>query len=191
MAPLDPIACAAFLLAAFVLAGAAQTAWLASRTSRRFAVPLDGGVSFRGRRIFGANKTVRGVIVMVPAASASFCLLSQLPVPMTVGLWPLTPPAYAALGAWAAIGFMAGELPNSFVKRQLEVPPGGAARGSLAAACQFVVDRLDSGIGMLAAVSLVVPTPWTTWAAVLLIGPAIHWSFSVVMFRLGIKPRPA
>jgi hypothetical protein len=44
---------------------------------------------------------------------------------------------------------------------------------------------------MLAAVSLVVPTPWTTWAVVLLVGPAIHWSFSVVMFRLGIKPRPA
>jgi len=29
------------------------------------------------------------------------------------------------------------------------------------------------------------------WAVVLMAGPAIHWAFSVLMFRLGIKPRPA
>jgi CDP-2,3-bis-(O-geranylgeranyl)-sn-glycerol synthase len=191
MAPVDPIACGAFLLAAFVLAGATQVVWLGSRQSRRFAVPLDAGLRFRGRRILGANKTARGFVVMVPAAAASFALLSRLPVPLTQGLWPLTSATYALLGAWAAIGFMAGELPNSFVKRQLDVAPGAAASGRLSAACQFLVDRLDSGVGMLAAVSLVVPTPWTTWAVVLLVGPAIHWSFSVVMFRLGIEPRPA
>jgi hypothetical protein len=44
---------------------------------------------------------------------------------------------------------------------------------------------------MLAAISLVVPTPSLTWMSVLLAGAAIHWSFSVLMFRLGLKPRPA
>lgn len=191
MAPVDPMACAVFLLVAFVLAGALQTAWFATRASRVFAVPLDGGLTCRGRRLFGANKTARGFVVMVPAAAAAFALLSSLPTPIADGLWPLTPGQYAALGGWAAFGFMAGELPNSFVKRQLDVPPGAAAAGPLGTACQVLVDRLDSGVGMLLAVSLVVPTPWTTWAVVLLVGPFIHWSFSVVMFRLGIKPRPA
>jgi CDP-archaeol synthase len=191
MAPVDPIACAVFLLMAFVLAGAAQTAWFAAPGSHAFAVPLDGGLEWRGRRILGANKTVRGFIVMMPAAAASFALLSSLPTPIARGLWPLTTAGYAALGAWAAFGFMAGELPNSFVKRQLDVPPGAAASSVFGTACQLLVDRLDSGVGMLLAVSLVVPTPWTTWAVVLLVGPFIHWSFSVVMFRLGIKPRPA
>jgi CDP-2,3-bis-(O-geranylgeranyl)-sn-glycerol synthase len=190
MAAIDPIACAVFLLAAFVLAGAAQTGWFAVPFSRRLAVPLDGGLRWRGRRLFGENKTARGFVVMLPAAAVSFALLSALAGP-SAGLWPLTTTQHAALGAWAAFGFMAGELPNSFVKRQLGVAPGGAAVTPLAAICQFTVDRLDSGVGMLAAVSLVVPTPWTTWAVVLLVGPFIHWSFSVVMFRLGIKPRPA
>ncbi len=191
MTPVDAIACAVFLLVAFVIAGALQTAWFATRGSRVFAEPLDAGLTYRGRRLFGANKTVRGFVVMVPAAAAAFALLSSLPAPLVDGLWPLTPGQYAALGAWAGFGFMAGELPNSFVKRQLDIPPGAAAASPLGAACQFLVDRLDSGVGMLIAVSLVVPTPWTTWAAVLLVGPFIHWSFSVVMFRLGIKPRPA
>ena len=190
MAAFDPLAGAVFLLVAFMLAGAAQTAWFANRRSHAFLVPLDGGLTWRGRRLFGPNKTIRGFIVMMPAAAFAFALLA-LAAPRGTGLWTLTGVEYAALGAWAAFGFMAGELPNSFLKRQLDVPPGAAATGPLAKGFQFLFDRLDSGVGMLAAVSLVVPTPWTTWAIVLLIGPFIHWSFSFVMFRLGIKPRPA
>ena len=106
------------------------------------------------------------------------------------GLWPLTMEGYAAMGAWCALGFMLGELPNSFLKRQLDIAPGAASTGR-GLAWQLVADRLDSGIGLLLAASLVVHVPWTTWAIVLSIGPIFHWSFSVLMFQLGIKPRPA
>jgi hypothetical protein len=189
---LDPLACGWFLLLAFVVAGTAQTAWFASPVSRRFAQPLDAGLSLRGRRLFGENKTRRGFVVMVPAAAAGFALLGMLAGdPATLGLWPLSIPGYALAGAVAGFGFMAGELPNSFVKRQLDIAPGDAVRGPLASACQFTIDRLDSGIGMLVALSLVVAVPWRTAAVVLIVGPFIHWTFSVAMFRLGLKPRPA
>jgi len=46
-------------------------------------------------------------------------------------------------------------------------------------------------IWMLVAVSLVVPTPWMTWAYVLLIGPGIHLAFSALLYRIGVKARPA
>ena len=187
---LDPVACGLYLLVAFTLAGAAQTAWFAAPMSRRFAQPLDGGRCLRGRRIFGAHKTVRGFVVMVPAAAVAFALLGSA-APSSFGLWTLTPLSYAALGALAGFGFMAGELPNSFLKRQLDIAPGESHAGRGSAVLQFVFDRLDSGLGMLLAVSLAVPTPWTTWAIVLGVGPVIHWSFSVAMFRLGLKARPA
>ena len=192
MTALDPVACGSFLLLAFVLAGTAQTAWFASPASRRFAQPLDAGVLLRGRRLFGENKTRRGFVVMVPASAASFALLALLAGhPATLGLWPLSIPGYALAGAIAGFGFMAGELPNSLVKRQLDIPPGGVARGRLASASHFALDRVDSGIGMLLALSLLVTVPWRTVAVVLLVGPFLHWTFSVVMFRLGLKPRPA
>lgn len=192
MTRLDPTACALFLLAAFTIAGVAQTAWFAAPASRRFARPLDGGRMLRGRRIFGANKTMRGFVVMVPAAGAAFALLAAATgPPARVGLWPLSPVGYALLGAWAGFGFMVGELPNSFVKRQLDVAPGHGSPNRLSNAVQFSVDRLDSGLGMLAAVSLVVPTPSLVWLYVLLAGWAIHWSFSLVLFRLGLKQRAA
>ena len=189
-----PVACALFLIAAFVLAGVAQTAWLGSRTSRRFAVPLDGARTFRGRRIFGDNKTARGFLVMVPAAGAAFCLLARLVETsgsLTRGLWPLTLAGYWWLGVAAGFGFMLGELPNSFLKRQLGIPPGEAPKEGLARPFFLLADRLDSIVGLLTAVSLAVPTPAMTWGVVLVIGPGIHYAFSHLLFVVGVKARSA
>jgi len=185
-------ACAWFLLGAFVLAGMAQTAWFAAPVSRRFSQPVDGGATFRGRRVFGAHKTVRGFIVMIPAAAITFAALAAaVGDPAGAGLWPLTTGGYAGLGACAGFGFMAGELPNSFLKRQLGIAPGARPRHPLGATVQFLLDRIDSGIGMLLAVSAIVVTPAMTWLLVLLVGPSIHWAFSLLMFHLGLKARPA
>ena len=188
----NPVACSAFLIAAFVIAGIAQTAWFHSPRSCGFAAPLDGGITLRGRRVLGDHKTLRGFVVIVPAAALAFAALSTLAGEASRHfLWALSPAQYGALGAWAALGFMAGELPNSFVKRQLGIAPGGAASSRAGALVQFVIDRVDSGIGMLAAVSVAVPTPALTWPFVLLAGAPLHWGFSIVMHQLGLKARPA
>lgn len=191
----DAFARALFIIVAFVLAGFAHSAWLGSRWSRRLSIPLDGGLRIRGRRVFGENKTVRGFVVMIPAAAvafgALFVIVSTTAPSVAGSLWPISALQYTALGAWAGVGFMLGELPNSFIKRQLDVAPGQPPRGRSAALISFIVDRLDSIVGMLLAITLVVPTSWTTWLFVILIGPAIHLAFSVLLFRLGVKERAA
>ena len=192
MRPIDPVACGCFLLLAFVLAGTAQTAWFASPASGLFMQPIDGGLTFRGRRVFGDNKTLRGFVVMVPAAAAAFAILAMLAGdPAMLGLWPLTLRQYLIAGAAAGFGFMAGELPNSFLKRQLGIRPGEAARTRAAGAVHFTIDRFDSGVGMLVALAVLVPVSWATAATVLTVGPFIHWTFSLLMFRLGVKARAA
>jgi len=191
---LDPIACALFVLTAFTMAGAAQTAWFRSRWSHRLMLPLDAGRMLGGRRVFGANKTIRGFVVMVPASAAAFLILAGLLGRHGLehtGLWPLAAREYAALGALAGFGFMAGELPNSFIKRRLGIAEGHAPAAGVGLAIQFLADRLDSGLGMLVAMTAMVPIPPLTWIVVLAAGLLIHWSFSVLMFRLGIKARPA
>jgi CDP-archaeol synthase len=191
----DPLACALFLTVAFIVAGLAHSAWLRMPASRRLLLPLDGGAHFRGKRVFGENKTVRGFVVMVPAATVSFAALraivSRVSPSVAAELWRLDARGYAVLGAIAGLGFMLGELPNSFVKRQLDVAPGMAPPSRVGVAMTFVVDRVDSIVGMLIAISLTVPTSWATWAYVLLIGPGIHLAFSVLLYRIGVKARPA
>lgn len=191
--PPDPVRCSLFLILAFSLAGVAQTWWFKSPRSARFAIPLDRGRTFRGRPLFGANKTWKGFVVMVPATALAFLVLgtSARALPIGNGLWPLSPAGYALLGAVASIGFMAGELPNSFIKRQLAIAPGGAPRSPGAQWLAFAADRLDSILGMLLVLSLAVPVMWQVWVLVLCLGPAIHWLFNVALFFLGVKERPA
>ena len=190
-----PLHCGLFLILAFVLAGLLHSLWLNNRYSRALAIPLDGGRMFRGRPIFGENKTLRGFVVMIPAAALAFAAVATLlslpgGVPPAT-LWQLTPAGYAALGGWAGFGFMAGELPNSFVKRQFGIVPGQAPASGFTRAICFAIDHVDSIVGMLAAVTVAVDTPWATWLWVLILGPSIHLLFSWWLFRMGVKRRPA
>ena len=190
----EPLRAALFLIAGLAAAGIVHMAWLRSAWSSSLAIPLDGGRTVRGRRILGDNKMVRGFAVMIPASGMTFASLAWLLADATMppaGLWSLSVSGYALLGVAAAFGFMAGELPNSFVKRQLDIAPGGTPRSRIAVGVAFVVDHVDSIVGMLAVVSLTVPTPLATWGWVLLLGPGIHLGFSVLLHRSAVKARAA
>jgi hypothetical protein len=127
---------------------------------------------------------------MVPATGLAFLALALAGSGMP-GLWPLTPAQYLALGLLGGWGCMLGELPNSFIKRQLRIPPGSPAGSPVPRLIFSIVDRLDSTVGVLAALALAVPLPPATVVYVLLAGVALHGALSVVTFRLGGKERPA
>ena len=187
-AALDPIACAAFVVLAFALAGCAQAVWLSSSISRQLAWPLDCGATFRGRPLFGPNKTVRGFVVMVPATSLAFVLLA---LTEPAGVWRLPASHHALLGAVAGMGFMAAELPNSFVKRQLHMGPGFAAEGRVSRPLFAIVDHIDSVCGALGAMALLVTVPRWTIVYLLPVGWIMHRVFSALTFQLGGKVRAA
>lgn len=194
MTPPDPLRCTLFLIAAFCLAGVVQTAWLRSPWSRPLAIPLDAGRTWRGRRVFGENKTWKGFAVMVPAVGTAFVALAfglGLGAADARGLWPLSLTGYFLLGCWSGLGYMLLELPNSFVKRQLDILPGSPPRQPLARAICFFVDQADSVVGALLALIVFVPVPLLTWVIILLAGPIVHWLFNVALALLGVKTRAA
>jgi len=175
------------------LSGAAHLLWLRSGLSRRFAWPVDAGLHFRGRRLFGANKRVCGFMALPPVSALTFLLLGStrewLPPALVSGLWPLTAWQYAGLGLVCGLAFMLAELPNSFVKRQLDIPPGQAPSQAWLRPVIMLVDRYDSVLGVLVAMSLLVPVHWMTWVLVLVVGPVVHAVFSIALHGLGLKAR--
>jgi len=189
----DPMALSLFIITAFMVAGILYFIWLSLPLAGKFNRPVDGGRHFRGKRIFGENKTFRGFVGMGLAAGISFYIFGSfagnLPVWIAGGMWDLSPMNYALLGVWCGIGFMAGELPNSFVKRQLQIPPGCAAESRGYCLVFFVVDHMDSLLGALLVMSMVVPVPWKTWVYLLLVGPMIHLGFSALLFLFKGKRR--
>ncbi len=175
------------------IAGTLHVLWLRSLMSQRFTWPVDCGLMFRGRRLFGANKRVCGFMVQPPAAAASFVLVTALcetmPASIAGGLWPLSTFQYAGLGLACGGAFMLAELPNSFFKRQLDIAPGHAPVQRWLRWIVLLVDRVDSVLGVLLISSLLVPVPIATWLLVLIFGPIMHAVFSIVMHAIGIKAR--
>jgi hypothetical protein len=193
--PLDPLLCAAFVVVAFIPAGLAHSLWLRSRWAARCRIPIDRGLTWRDRRLLGDNKTWAGFLVLPPMTGLTFGLLrwatEALADSWRAGLWPLSVGSYALLGCWTGLGFMAGELPNSFIKRQGGVAPGAApARWPVRVFC-FLVDRIDSLAGAFLAQALVVPVGFAYAVYLLLVGPGLHWLFSALLFFLGVKGRPS
>jgi hypothetical protein len=82
------------------------------------ARPIDRGATIRGRRLFGDNKTWRGIVAVSLGSALGFLLLGT----------PARPIA-ALLGLAVGTAAMLAELPNSFLKRQLAIAPGTQARG--------------------------------------------------------------
>ncbi len=191
--PLDPLLCAGFVLLAFALAGLVHSLWMGSRWAARWRIPVDGGRTWRGRPLLGKNKTWAGFMVLPAAAGLFFALLrittEILPYSFREGLWPLSVGGYGLLGFWLGLGFMAGELPNSFIKRQLDLPPGAPPKGRFVAALGFVIDRVDSIAGAFIVQSFVVPVGFLYAMDLLLVGPGLHWLFSALLFHLGVKGR--
>lgn len=133
---------------------------------RRFARPLDGNVKFiDGRALFGASKTIRGIVVSILATSACAPLL---------GLdWKI--------GLLVAIAAMFGDLLSSFLKRRLGLPPSSRATG---------LDQIpESLFPLLASKPLLSLTALDVTA-----GTAIFWIgeiiLSRILFRLRIRERP-
>ena len=79
-----------------------------------FSYPLDAHVRFAdGRPLFGASKTIRGILLSLLTTSVSALLLG---LGWQIGL---------LVGSTA----MAGDLLSSFCKRRIKLPPGGRATG--------------------------------------------------------------
>lgn len=93
-----------------------------------------------------------------------------------------------AWGALLAAGYLAGELPNSFIKRQLDIAPGAVGRGRLGPVF-WVIDQVDSLLGALAAIALVWRPPFALIVAAVVMTLVLHPLVAALMKTLGLKSR--
>jgi hypothetical protein len=129
--------------------------------------PIDQGRSFRGKRIFGDNKTYRGVVVVALGTAIAFglqsLLLHRIASIKSIELFDY--PFFKSLGLGLAVGAaaMLSELPNSFIKRRFEIAPGSFAKG-WKRVIFYVYDQIDFLLGSWLVLAVVVPV--TFWRAI-------------------------
>ena len=132
----------------------------------RLAWPLDGGLAFfDGRPLFGASKTLRGVVLAVLATAAAGAL---------VGLgW--------RIGALAGGGAMVGDLLSSFLKRRFGLKPSSQATG---------LDQVPESLLPLLACRAALPLPVADIAVLVALFFVGEVLFSRLFYRLGLRDRP-
>jgi hypothetical protein len=107
--------------------------------------PLDGGATFRGRRVFGDNKTWRGVAGAWVGCVAIVAIQKYVIADRAGDLAVIDYASVSALalGTAFAAGAVVGELPNSFVKRQIGIRAGGRPTGPFVPIF-YTWDQIDS-----------------------------------------------
>jgi len=132
----------------------------------RLAHPLDHGLNLSdGRPLFGASKTIRGVIASILATVVGALLIGY---PMLVGVL-------------FATGSIVGDLASSFIKRRLDLAPSSRALG---------LDQLPESVFPLLLCWQLLGLDLPTAATVIVIFFAGELLLSRILFRLKIRDRP-
>lgn len=130
------------------------------------AWPLDGGVTLKdGQPLFGASKTIRGIVISLLATPAVSAL-------MGLG-WQL--------GALVAAFAMAGDLLSSFIKRRLGLAPSSQAIG---------LDQIPESLFPFITASWLAPISALDIVAGTAIFAVGELAVSRILFRLKLRDKP-
>lgn len=146
--------------------------------------PLDNGKHFRGKRILGDHKTMRGI--------AAGALAGMLAAGLQVGVhalsdWPTGGPidygqAEALLfGLVIGFGAIAGDAVKSFLKRRVNIKPGHN---------WFPFDQVDFIGGAAIASAAFFVLTWQQYLVLIVFYAALHPVINVVGWLLKFQSKP-
>lgn len=152
----------------------------------RYDQPVDGGRTFRGRRIFGSHKTWRGLVVGVIFATLTFWLQQRLLMHANLFDGWAAQVDYRQLnsllmGPLFGLGALVGDMLESFFKRQRGIAPG---RG------WFPFDQIDYIVGGAVATMPFVRLSLAQYGLLIVLWLALHVIASFIGYKLGVKERP-
>lgn len=152
---------------------AAHGVCIRSGTLSNLARPISG-------RLFGANKTYRGIVCVAVGTAIGFVLIRP-------GLLKGFEVQHAALlGLAVGAAAMAAELPNSFAKRRLGIAPGTQAHG-VRGVLFHVLDQVDLVLGAWIVLAWVTMPTWARLAGSLVTVYAGHQVLSLAGYGLGMR----
>ncbi len=157
--------------------------------------PVDAGITLKdGKRLFGDNKTWKGFISMPLGGLVGFGLNSVLgDYSDTVHNLTIVGPESGGIannawifGAFLGLGYVVAELPNSFIKRRIDIAPGANKDGWVGKTF-LVVDQVDSSVGCAIAMAVVLPMTSLDVVVLAAIGGIVHYVANILLYFAGLK----
>lgn len=164
---------------------------------RKHSPPIDRNKTLKDKkRLFGDNKTWTGFFSMIVFTCAAQ-VIKGLILSACGGerfddfyIRHANTPLYnAATGAALGFIYMLFELPNSFIKRRLDIPPGKTVRG-LRGAVFFIYDQIDSLIGVMLLLVILSGISFTKYLLYILLGGATHIAVNLALYLIKVRKNP-
>lgn len=156
--------------------------------------PIDGGLCLKdGKRLFGDNKTWQGAASMIV-----LCMFYQVIwgfACRVMGLehlnqfydrYPNSLLYNIITGAALGLIYILCELPNSFIKRRLNITPGKTSTG-LKGKIFFVIDQIDSQIGVSALLFPIAGISVLKYIAYVVLGGLTHISINLILYKMKVR----
>lgn len=138
------------------------------------------------KRLFGANKTWRGVVIMPLATTLGFAILYWFNLNWNDGdIFPFNRYSVVSLGLCIGFAYILAELPNSWVKRRLGAAPGALPESNRT--LFFAVDQMDSVFGCFVVYIWIFDYPLETSLAMLVIALPLTYLVKVILYWQGLK----
>lgn len=178
----DLVLTALFLALPLLVSGCYHMLVVRKNHFAALAIPLH-------TRWFGPNKTWRGILVML-LATIPGVWLAQVIEPWFGGrlVTSLSGQNPVWLGLLLGLGYVLPELPNSYVKRRLNIRPG--ERPATRAPVFGFIDQADSALGCALVYGLVLTPPVAVMVWLVILGPLIHLLANMALFGLGLRKHP-
>ncbi|MGN0689902.1 MAG: CDP-archaeol synthase [Oscillospiraceae bacterium] len=174
-----------------ILAGIFNMVWCKIRFCSFLSIPVDNGKNFKdGKRIFGDNKTWKGFVGMI-IFGALFTVLWGYICSLNTYLsehnyfyvnFENTFLYNLATGALTGFAYALFELPNSFIKRRLDITPGKPSEDKLKRAFFIFLDQADSIFGCVLVICLVCPLPVWYYFLYVAVGAVTHIIFNMLLY---------
>lgn len=178
-----------------IFAGILTMVWCKLPVFQFAAKPMDGGLVFSdGRRLFGENKTWKGLFGYLLWGAVSGILWGIIchNVPFLEQnnfLYTNYPNQFSynlMIGLAFGAAYALCELPNSFLKRRVGIQPGKPA-GNNMSWLFFLLDQTDSLFGCVWILALVYPMSISFYCFFVFLGGITHIVINLCLYKLKLR----
>lgn len=177
-----------------VLAGIIVMLWCKLPILKAIAKPIDFGKNFTdGRRLFGDNKTWKGMLGYIIFNTLFSVLWGLACTNQSLGGLNFFYQSHEntiafnlLIGVLLGLGYSLFELPNSFLKRRLDITPGKTLKGFWKVFFIFL-DQADSVFGVALVVWFFYPLGIGLYLLYVLIGAATHLLLNMMLYFMHLR----
>lgn len=161
---------------------------------KKLSYPIDFNYVLKdGKRLFGKNKTFKGALGMILGGIIFFVLWGILLNSLNLNEYNYfymnrenTVMYNVFLGFLEGLIYIIFELPNSFIKRRVDIKPGKVSDGKFKYLFVFY-DQADSLIGCVLIVSLFYPLSLSIFLLFVALGAGTHILINCILFELSLR----